>query len=130
MAAIIEIRRGDTLLADFAHLGNLAAVVNIWLTVKEQFNLADNKATLQIDLVTGLLVMDEQVVEAARNANGSITITNVARGDISIRLEAEETARIDDTGRFLADLQVDDGTDIRTTHIGTARILGDVSRVT
>lgn len=124
----ISILRGDTLDLDITGLGDISARSNIWFTVKDDKDDLDTVALIQIDELTGLLFINRAVAAVA--ANGSITVTNAVAGNLTIRLEAVETAKLPLTGNFYYDIQVlTNAGDVNTLRMARASIIGDVSRV-
>lgn len=124
----VTIRRGDTLDVDFAGLGDLTARSNIWFTVKDDKDDADSSAAIQIDELTGLLYIIGTVGTAA---HGSITVTDAAAGDLTVVLDAEETAKLPLSGRFSYDVQMlcAAGT-VQTETRGHVDLIGDITRAT
>jgi len=122
----ISIRRGDTLDIDFSGLSNLITRTNVWFTVKGDKDDADSAADIQIDEVTGLLYIAGVPGTAA---NGSITVTGAAAGNLTVALAAAETAKLGIVGRFFYDVQVLYATGVVQTETrGHANIIGDVTR--
>jgi len=127
LGTIIEIFRGDTLIINITKLGDISARDNIWFTVKSDNDDADTAAQIQIDEDTGLLF----IVGAAGTAgNGSITVTDAVAGNITIRLEAVEAAKLANDFLGYFDIQTDTAGLIATLRYGNAKVLADVTRST
>lgn len=127
----IAIQRGDTLIVSVTRLGDINARSNLWFTVKQDRADEDIESLIQIDETTGLLYIDGTAATVA--ANGSITVTDAVRGDLTVSLAAEETAKLgdDQEGDWHYDIQMIDGAGAVTTLIaGDARMTQDVSRAT
>ena len=124
----IEMLRGDTLILNVTRLGDISARDNIWFTVKDAIADTDATAQIQVDEDTGLLYIDGGAATVA--ANGSITFTDAARGDITIRVEADEMAKLDPDFVGYFDIQTDTAGLIATLRYGNAAIIGDVTRAT
>lgn len=120
-----SIRRGDTLVLDIDRLGDISGRDNLWFTVKDDKDKLDSEATIQIDENNGLLYI---VGTAGTAANGSIVVVDAVAGNIGVTLEAEETAKIPDTGRWYYDVQMIAATTVTTLRTNRAIIIGDVSR--
>ena len=87
----ITLRRGDTLSASLTALGNISARTKLWFTVKTLKSLADSAALIQIEETAGLVYLN---AAAGTSGNGSITVTDETAGNITIGLEAVETAKL------------------------------------
>lgn len=127
----IAIQRGDTLTVTVTRLGDISGRTNLWFTVKQDRSDEDAESLIQIDETTGLLYIDGTTATVA--ANGSITVTDAVRGDLTVSLAAEETAKLgdDQEGDWHYDIQMIDGAGAVTTLIaGDARMTQDVSRAT
>ena len=125
----IEIRRGDTFELDVSGLSDLTTQDNIWFTVKSDKDDADTAADIQIDDDNGLLCIAGGSPTAA--ANGDITVTNAVAGELTVTLEAVESAKLTDVGKFYYDIQVLYASgDVVTETRGRAYIIGDVTRAT
>lgn len=123
----IQILRGDTMELSFSRMGSIADRDNIWFSVKDDKDNTDNNATIQIDELTGMLRIEGGAPTAA--ANGSITVTDAAAGNLTVWMDAAESLKLEDIGNFYYDIQVlyDDGT-VSTVLRGRAYIIGDVTR--
>lgn len=124
----IDIRRGDTLTVNVSGLSDLTTRDNVWFTVKDDKDDADSAAAIQIDEDTGLLYI---MGVAGTAANGSIVVTDAAAGALTVTLEAVETAKLSNVGRFHYDIQVLylAGT-VQTETRGLVNLIGDVTRAT
>lgn len=124
----ISILRGDTLDFDATALGDISTRANVWFTVKDDKDHADTASDIQIDENVGLLYI---MGTAGVAANGSITVTDAAAGDLTVFLEAIETAKLSDKGRFWYDIQwIDNAGVVQTLTKGRAHIIGDITRAT
>lgn len=122
----VTIRRGDTLDVDFSGLSDLTTRSNIWFTVKDDKDDADSAAAIQIDENTGLLYI---IGTAGTAAHGSITVTDVAAGDLTVVLDAVETAKLPLSGRFSYDVQMLCATGVVQTETrGHVDLIGDITR--
>jgi hypothetical protein len=122
----LEILRGDTFDQDFTGLGDLTTATELWFTVKKQLSDADAVAEIQISLTGGLLAIAGGV--ATIPANGSITITDLAAGNITVELAAIETAKLDVDFTGYWDIQKAVGDVVMTLTRGNCQILGDPTR--
>jgi hypothetical protein len=122
----LELWRGDTLDLDLVGLGNLAAADDLWFTVKKQLGDADAAAEIQISLDGGLLAIAGAA--ATTPANGSITITDAALGNITVALTAVEMAKLDIDFTGYWDIQSLAGATVTTLTRGNAQVLGDSTR--
>lgn len=128
----ISIIRGDTFELAFTFLGNITGWTKVWFTVKADKDDIDTQSIIQIVesnpgvATDGLLSIQKAAPTAL--ANGSITVNNIALGNITARVEAVETAKLDDCGSFYYDIQVQNATDTITLLAGRATIIGDSTR--
>ena len=128
----VTIVRGDTLILQFEGIGDITLRDNIWFTVKGDKDDADTGADIQIDEDNGLLYINGVDAQAAGwVADASITVTDAVAGDLTVRLEAVQSAKITTCSRNWYDLQVLwlDGT-VSTLSKGIARVIGDLTRAT
>lgn len=128
----VTITRGDTLVLPFEDIGDITTRDNIWFTVKSDKDDEDTAADIQIDEDNGLLYINGVDAQAAGwAADGSITVTDAVAGDLTVRLEAVQSAKITTCSRNWYDLQVLwlDGT-VSTLSKGIARVIGDLTRAT
>lgn len=128
----IEILRGDTLELELDYLGNMTNWTKVWFTVKNDKDVTDVQAIIQVvesnpGIATdGLLAIAGIAPTAA--ANGAITMLNVAKGNITIRVEAVETLKLVDTGSFYYDVQMQNILNTTTLLRGRCNIIGDATR--
>ena len=128
----VTIVRGDTLILQFEGMGDITTKDNIWFTVKGDKDNADTAADIQVDETNGLLYINGVDAQAAGwVADASITVTDAVAGDLTVRLEAVQSAKITTCSRNWYDLQVLwlDGT-VSTLSKGIARVIGDLTRAT
>ena len=122
----LELLRGDTLDLPILALGDLTTATELWFTVKKQLSDADTASEIQISLTGGLLAIAGAV--AATPANGSITIDDLAAGNVTIALTAEEMAKLDIDFVGYWDIQKAVGVVATTLTRGNAQVLGDSTR--
>lgn len=122
----LQIRRGDTLEILAYRLGDLSAIDDMWFTVKRRLADTDTESQIQISLDAGLLAIDGAAATVA--ANGSITITDAAVGNLTIELAAEESAKLDGGYVGYWDIQTLTGDVVATTVYGNAMVIGDATR--
>lgn len=132
----ISIQRGDTLSIAFTGLGDITDYSSLWFTIKPTLgDLIDAAATLQISLTLGTNGVDGIVyIEGTAPtdvANGSITLDDVAAGDITIALSALETAKLVINSSAEYDVQIlRTGGNVTTLTRGSCSIVDDVTRDT
>ena len=133
----LEMVRGDTWIETIGNLGDLTGWTKIWITGREYPDDADTASAFQIllsnpgDAGDGLQYIAGGA--AGTPANGAITSVTVSPGQIEVRLESVESAKIglNDQVNIYYDIQWTDGTDMRTPRRGKKlRILPDVTRAT
>jgi len=122
----LELLRGDTLDLDIVGLGDLTTADDLWFTVKKQLSDVDAAAEIQISLGGGLLAIASSL--ATTPANGSIAITDLVAGNITIALAAVEMAKLDVDFVGYWDIQKLVGTVVTTLTRGNAQVLGDATR--
>jgi len=128
----IEIIRGDTFIYPFTFLADLTAYTKLWFTVKDDKDDTDAQAIIQIiesnpgAATDGLLAIAGGTPTAL--GNGSITLSSLPLGNGTVRVEAVETAKLDDTGNFYYDFQYQNATNTLTARRGRATISGDTTR--
>lgn len=120
----LNIRRGDTLPASFSGLGDITGYTDIWFTVKRDPSNADSAAEIQVT-GDGLVYLNGT---AATAANGSITVSDAAAGDISVSVAAIETAKLAIRSGMYYDLQVKVGGVVSTIAAGRAHVIYDVTK--
>ncbi len=120
----LTLGRGDTLALALTGLGDLAAIDDLWFTVKRYQSDVDSAAEILIGQVEGLLCIAGAA--ATTPANGSIAL-DAAAGNITVNLAAVEMAKL---GLFNGywDVQILTGAVIATLRRGHARVLGDSTR--
>lgn len=123
-------RRGDNWSISITGLGNVSGYANIYFGVKRKKNDPDSKSELLIDTVTGLRYVAKAA--ASTSANGSITVSDAAAGDITIAVEAVETAKTATSGtQYYYDIQWKNSSgNIATLEEGDLIIVEDVVRET
>lgn len=124
----ITAHRGDTLSAALENIGALTNYSKLWFTVKRDYDDADTAAVIQIEKTGGLLYLNGAVGTAG---NGSLTINDVASGDVTIVLNASETAKLS-PGNYQYDIQIlrSAGTPVSTLTYGEFVVPADVTRAT
>ena len=129
-AGEILIYRGDSMSQAITDLGDIStrAGEKVWFTVKQQIDDTDAQAIIMIGETTGLIYLNGTDVSLTRAAEGSITVTDAAAGDITIYLNATATDELVPSAKLYYDIQWSDGTDIDTPAYGRARVRGDVTR--
>ena len=125
----IIFNRGDTMILSFSGMGDLTNRDNIWFTMKGDKDDADTASLVQIDEDTGLLYINGAA--AGVPGNGSITVVDVIPGNLTVRLEAVESAKVACCTRTYYDLQVLYTDDTMLTPArGLAHLIGDITRAT
>jgi hypothetical protein len=123
----LELYRGDTWVQPIARLGDISAATDIWFTAKRDKDNTDAEADILISETVGLEVINQ--VAATVAGNGSITVTDATVGNITVRLEAVETAKLTDKkSHWYYDVQWTDGTDVESPRTGRLTVTGDVTR--
>ena len=124
----ITAHRGDTLSAALTNIGALTNNSKLWFTVKRDYDDADTAAVIQIEKTGGLLYLNGAVGTAG---NGSLTINDEATGDVTIVLNASETAKLS-PGNYQYDIQIlrSAGTPVSTLTYGEFVVPADVTRAT
>ncbi len=130
--AEIEIIRGDTLLLSLTYLGDMIGWTKAWFTVKKDKDLTDAQAQLQLvetnpgAATDGLLWIEGAAPTAV--GNGSLTVNSAPLGNLTIRVEAIETAKLVDCGNFYYDVQFQTLTNTKTLVHDRCTVVGDVTR--
>lgn len=124
----LEIYRGDTWIQPISGLGNIAARTGLWITARFERDDPDSASAFQIEETAGLLYINAAPASVA--ANGSITVVDAALGNITVRLEAVETAKLAALNKLYYDVQWTDGTDVTTPRRGRLLVVSDVTRAT
>ena len=128
VGSTITAHRGDTLSAALENIGALTNYSKLWFTVKRDYDDADTAAVIQIEKTGGLLYLNGA---AGTTGNGSLTINDVASGDVTIVLNASETAKLS-PGNYQYDIQIlrSAGTPVSTLTYGEFVVAADVTRAT
>ena len=125
----LELYRGDTWIQGVSNMGDISTATEIWFSAKRDKDATDATADILISQTVGLEYIDQ--VPATVAGNGSITVTDAVNGDITVRLEAVETAKLDiGEGEWYWDVQWTDGTTVTTPRRGRLTMVGDVVRAT
>jgi len=129
-----DLYRGDTWIQPITGLSDLTGYEKIWVTAREDRTDTDAQSAFQVllsappDPGDGLQYINGAA--AATPGNAAITITDLVGGDISVRIEAVETAKLGSTAKLRWDAQVYDGTDTETRRRGDLYVISDVTRAT
>lgn len=124
----IAILRGDTWSVDIEGLGDISARAKLWFTVKKRRSDVDSESIIQIEETAGLVYLNGEDA-SARAANGSITVTDAAAGNITIKLDEAETAILIHDDGLPYDVQMlDTDADVTTLTIAAASVTDDVTR--
>ena len=133
-SANLTMKRGDTWEQYITNLGDLTGWTKIWFTARQNKRDADTTSAIQIvvsnpgEAADGLLYI--QGTSPTSNANGSITVSDLTNGDIIVRLEALESAKMDAGESIFYDVQIEKTTDITTVRDGHLGVDADVTRAT
>lgn len=126
----ITLLRGDTFSGTLTDAGAMTDYVSIDFTVKERYSDTDDNAIIRIrknatGTSDGLLRLNGAA--ASSSALGTITIDDLATGDITIALD--ETATDDlSTGNYVYDIQLITATAVDTLTYGKLTVTADVTR--
>jgi hypothetical protein len=121
--------RGDTWIQDITLGVDITTATEIWFTVKRDKDLADTAADIKVSSVDGLEYINQTTPTAA--GNGILTVLDATTGEIRVRIEAVETAKLIITdGQWYWDAQWTDGTDDETPKRGRFTVTGDSTRET
>ena len=125
----LSIRRGDTYQLSLTGLGTIATREELWFTVKTDQSDQDHAALILVEETAGLIFSNGGAPVAA--GNGAITIDDAAAGDITIKIDEVETAKLTPQNNIYYDVQARyaDG-DVHTLASGTCHIVADVTRRT
>lgn len=124
----ITVRRGDTLTVSITGLGSVANRTKLWIAAKADRGHPDTAAVFVIEETAKLQVINGTPATTA--ANGTLTVTDAAAGDLTIVLAGVETAKLAElTGGFY-DIQVLETAGPRTLTDGTLAVTLDVTRAT
>lgn len=125
----ITLHRGETLSISLTGIGALTGRAKLWFTAKSGTPDPDSAALIKIEESAGLQIIDGAV--AATAANGSITVTDAAAGDLTIVLTPVESAKLPPVTSGVWDIQMRDGSGNITTKVsGTLVVNADVTRET
>jgi len=123
----LELYRGDTWEQPIARIGDISTATDIWFTAKRDKDNADAQADILISETVGLEVINQAA--ALVPGNGSITVTDATAGNITVRLEAVEAAKVTDKkSHWYYDVQWTDGTSVYSPRAGRLTVTGDVTR--
>lgn len=127
----LTIIRGDTWVQPITRLGDISDDDEIWFTAKRNKDATDLLADIKISSVDGLEAINRTT--ALVPANGTITVDDAVKGNITVTLEAVESAKLNwEAGIFYFDVQVkDDATGlVRTLRRGQLKLIADVTMET
>lgn len=121
---------GDTLNVSIARdLGDISTRTALWFVVKSDHVDEDDEAKLFVDEATGLRYINGEV--ATTPANGSITVTDAARGRLTVTVAAVEMAKlVSRSGLWYYEIKVEQPSTITTLLSGQMRSIRDVQRAT
>ena len=122
-----KLRRGDTFVERFYNVGDMTGWTELWFTTKLDHDDADAEAQIQIQQTVGLLYIAGAAATVV--GNGSITVQNVTRGDITIGLAAVESAKLT-AGKHYYDIQITNPSGVVTLVGGELIVAPDVPRIT
>lgn len=118
----IDVNRGDTFDYDFPQT-NTDDLLNVWFTLKDQKCKNDADAIVQVDLVTGLLIVNGQPATLATNA-----AISVAGRVISVYVAASIMTAIPSGYPLIYDLQISTNAgDVKTVYNGRFKLISDVT---
>lgn len=120
--------RGDSFSVSFSDLGNVTARTALWFTAKRRSSQADDDAMIQVTEDDDLLYINGAAAETA--ANGTLTVTDAAAGDMTLALAAEETAKMPAGAVLVWDIQMLTASGVSTLAAGTITFTADVTRAT
>lgn len=101
---VLKLYAGDNWSEDFTYLGDLTGRTKLWFTIKTSTEDVDAAALVQIEETAGLEYIDGAA--AATPANGSINVTNITAGHITVELEAVESVKLTDAfGKCYMDIK-------------------------
>lgn len=130
----LVVHRGDTWSATITGLGDISLREKLWFTAKSRTgDPLDSASKIMIleyagtDEDSGLLLIEGAA--ATSTANGSITVDDEDVGDITITIEAIETAKLVISSRLIYDIQVLNANgDVTTLSTGSLSITSDITR--
>jgi len=127
--AAITLWRGDSFSVTLTGLGNIANRTKLWLTAKARSHQDDSAALFQVVETTGLTYIAGAAAGTA--ANGALTVTDAAAGDMTLTLDEVEAAKLPPLSGAVWDIQVRRSTGAVTTlAVGTLTVMADVTRAT
>ena len=125
----IDIQQGDDWSADITGLGDISARTGLYFTVKASLGDTDAQALVQIEETDGLLRIARG---AATDATlGSITVTDEAAGNVTVRIRESQTALLSpSTSTLVYDFKMLTAANPRARRLtaSTATITGAVTR--
>lgn len=125
----LNIIRGDTFVWAPTNLGSLVNVSKLYFTIKRIYADLDSESELQVEKSAGLVYINR--APALVPANGSIVINDVNLGNITITVQAVETAKLDLLMDVAYDVQFINTSGTVTTLVsGPVTIQGDATRST
>lgn len=125
----ITVHRGDQVTITLEGLGSVAARTKLWFSVKTDLvNDTDAEAILGLEESAGLTVLNGAVYTTT--ADGTITVTDAAAGDITIVLKAGATSQLKPRQNLSYDVQMLSGGQPTTLVTGTLHVTADVTRAT
>jgi hypothetical protein len=89
---------------------------------------ADSAAQIQVSLTGGLLAIAGSAVAPPLNVNGSLTITDMLIGNVTLVVEPVEMAKLTDAAIGYWDMQMRTATGVTTLRDGNAQVLFAVTR--
>jgi hypothetical protein len=128
----LTIQRGDTFSASLTNIGAITDYVSLDFTVKVRRSDSDDDAIIRIrknlsGVGGGLLRFNK--AQALTPANGSITIDDLATGDVTIVLAEEETDDLAVYTGYHYDIQMITATGVHTLTEGYCNVVADVTRL-
>ncbi len=125
----LNIIRGDTFSWSPTNLGSLANLSKLFFTIKRIYADLDSEAEIQVEKSAGLVYINR--APAANPAHGSIVVNDVNLGNITIVVDAVETAKLDLLMDVYYDVQFINTSGTVTTLVsGPVTIAGDATRST
>jgi len=104
----IEIKRSTDVSFDIIGVGDLTGRTKLYFTVKymkEKDDATDAQSVIQIEETAGLLYINK--TKADTPANGTLTVTDVLAGNITITLAAVESNKLLPNEAYLHDVKMD-----------------------
>jgi len=126
----LKLNAGDTLSEDETYLGDLTGRTKLWVTIKGSVSDADSAALMQIEETAGLEYINGTAAAVA--GNGSITVTNVAAGNLTWKLEGAESVKLVEAfGKCYFDVKVlNAASELATLRRRKVLFITDVTRAT